>query len=264
MYIADHHVHTNWSHDGKFTMQEILEAAINKKINKIVFTDHFELLKDIEKINYNQYVIEYNKLKSKYSDKIEMGLGIEMGLLIDKLDKFDKIVKTHKFDYVLASTHRVNYISALWEEYWDEITQLEGYERYFLYMLESIKNFDNFDCYGHLDYIIRYGDFDKKGFKYKDLQDVLDEILKLLISKGKGIEINTSFRNKGFKEFHPNSEIIKRYIEFGGEIITFGTDSHSPTTLGNYAKDVYELLNNFGVNYICNFKNRKPEFIKTK
>jgi len=59
-----------------------------------------------------------------------------------------------------------------------------------------ISIFDNFDVYGHLDYVIRYAPNKDKFYNYCNYIDIIDEILKKLINKGKGIEINTGVRTR--------------------------------------------------------------------
>jgi histidinol-phosphatase (PHP family) len=262
MYTTDYHIHTNWSHDGKDSMDALANAAIKKKIDEICFTDHFELTGDREIIDYSQYILEYEKVKQKCRGKIKLKLGVEIGILNDKLEGFSELVNAFPFDYVLASTHRIDNISPSFPEYFMGINKLEGYIKYFQYMLESIQNFNDFDCWGHLDYVIRYGSFKEKGFKYFEVQDILDEILKTIISKGKGIEINSSYRIKSKSEFHPSKEILQRYFELGGEIISFGSDAHTKEYLGLYYKEACELLLSLGINHLTIFDKRKAKFIK--
>ena len=84
---------------------------------------------------------------------------------------------------------------------------------------------------GHLDYIVRYGPNQNRYYSYEKYQDVIDEILRTVIFKGKGIECNTSgLRNLGVP--HPMPQILTRYREMGGEILTIGSDAHVPEHLG--------------------------------
>jgi histidinol-phosphatase (PHP family) len=83
-----------------------------------------------------------------------------------------------------------------------------------------------------------------------------------LIQKGKGIELNTSGRRYGLPHFHPEPAILKRYKELGGEIITLGSDSHVPQTLGDGFEEAVDLLKACGFDYYTIFKERKLEFIK--
>ena len=126
----------------------------------------------------------------------------------------------------------------------------------------TIENFDNFDVVGHLDFIVRYGDFENKTIRYEDYKNILDEILSMIIKKGKGIELNTSGLRYKLSSMHPSREILTRYFELGGRIITIGSDAHKLTDLyADFDKAIVELKE-IGFSEITTFKNRKPNFIK--
>ena len=48
---------------------------------------------------------------------------------------------------------------------------------------------------------------------------------------GKGIELNTGGFKYGLGHPNPCEDIIKRYKELGGEIITLGSDAHKCESL---------------------------------
>ena len=61
---------------------------------------------------------------------------------------------------------------------------------------------------------------------------------------------------------NPNPEIIKRYKEFGGEIITVGSDAHTPEYIASNFDIAKDILLDCGFRYYTIFKSRKPEFLK--
>jgi histidinol-phosphatase (PHP family) len=91
--------------------------------------------------------------------------------------------------------------------------------------------------------------------------DIIDEILKKLIYKGKGIEVNTAGLYKGLGTTNPETSIVKRYRELGGDIITIGSDAHTVKNLGYGFDSIPAMLNSCGFKYYNIFKNRKPEKI---
>ena len=103
---------------------------------------------------------------------------------------------------------------------------------------------------------MRYGPYENKKVEYNKYQDIIDEIFKTLIAKGKGIEINTSGYavngNCGF----PNYQQIKRYYDLGGKIITIGTDSHTSDRVGQYTNDAVEHLKKIGFKEVSTFTKR--------
>lgn len=101
--IMDIHNHTKWS-DGASTVEEIIENAINNKVNIIGISDHFNTIKcnSVLTAKLEQYIQDLEKEKEKYKDKIEVLAGIEICMNKDwcELDKlpYDKL---NKLDYVL-------------------------------------------------------------------------------------------------------------------------------------------------------------------
>ena len=81
--------------------------------------------------------------------------------------------------------------------------------------------------------------------------------MKVVIYKGKGLELNTAGLKYGLPYAHPHMDVLKRYKELGGEIITIGADGHKPEHI---AYDFYRVS---GILKACGFENY-TEFIERK
>mgnify|MGYP006282145633 FL=1 len=126
-----------------------------------------------------------------------------------------------------------------------------------------MKKFDHFNVVGHLDVIRRYGDFSIVPDLMDDgeCQDILDEIFKVLIHKGKGLEVNTSgYYIADEKDPLPTRNVLKRYQELGGEILTTGSDSHYPEQLAYKFEETHHLLKSLGFKYLTTFDQGEPTF----
>ena len=84
-------------------------------------------------------------------------------------------------------------------------------------MLKCVKEYDDFDVLGHIDYIDRY--FPDKSIipSFSFYKDQIQEILKVLIEKDKGLELNTASLRYGLFYFHPKVEILLLYRNLGGK-----------------------------------------------
>ena len=118
------------------------------------------------------------------------------------------------------------------------------------------------DVYGHIDYVVRYGPNQNKEYSYERYRDILDEILRTIIDKNLGIELNTGGFHYGLGEPNPCRAVIRRYRELGGEILTIGSDGHKPEHLAFDFKKVPHLLQDAGFRYYTVFRGRKAEFVK--
>ena len=88
----------------------------------------------------------------------------------------------------------------------------------------------------------------------------LDEILKKVIAMGKGIELNTAGWKYGLAFCHPHPEILCRYKELGGEIITVGSDAHKPEHVAYDFQKAADVLKRAALNIIQNFRTENLIF----
>ena len=43
MYLADYHTHSEYSFDGKETIRDMCQAAMNRGISELAITDHMDI-----------------------------------------------------------------------------------------------------------------------------------------------------------------------------------------------------------------------------
>lgn len=261
---TDHHVHTKFSGDCNTPMEDIINRAIRLGLKEVIFTDHVDFdypsNEVFFEIDYEEYMEKIKKLREQYKE-IDIILGVELGYQPNLNDRYNELLKAYPFDFVICSIHALEGVELDKGDLFKTRTQDEGYRTYLESMKYTIENFNNCDVYGHLDFIVRYGNFDNKVLRYKDYKDIIDEILCLIISKGKGIELNTSGLRYNLNSMHPNREILERYFELGGRIITIGSDAHTSKDLCSGFDKAIKELKEIGFKEITTFKNRKPKFI---
>lgn len=266
--LIDFHVHSCFSLDCKYTMEEMINSAIEKNIDTMAFTDHIDFGFDPSSVDYvfhvSDYYKEYKKLKNNYKDKIELLLGVEVGAHPNLDEKLEMLINLNSLDFVILSIHSVNGKELYDGSFYQNKNLNEIYSDYYDFMLKCLKVFDNFDVIGHLDIVDRYYKFIEKRLDINEYIDILTEVLKKIIDMGKGIELNTSGMRYGIGYFHPNIDILKLYKELGGEIITIGSDSHTPQDIGSQYCEAKKLLKDLEFKYICTFKNRKKQMIRIK
>lgn len=231
----------------------------------ICFTDHndFDWPPDNTSflLDCPSYISRIADLREEYAGKIDIRCGIECGLQTQIIKKNRELIGSAPFDFVIGSIHVVNDFDPFYPEYFAGRTDREAFMEYFQTVLENIKAFDDFDVLGHMDYIVRYSPNKDKNFSLSAYSDIIDEILKTLIEKGKGIEVNTGGLAAGLSDPNPRMEIVKRYRQLGGSIITVGSDAHTPGDVGRYFDAMPRFLSSCGFDHYTVFKNRKPEFI---
>lgn len=264
--MFDCHVHSSFSLDSEMPADVACKRAINEGLEGITFTDHLDLdfpgYDNKFNIDFDYYSRFMDELKSSQQNGFKVLKGIEAGIQPHVIEDTFKIIESQEFDYVLASVHILDGFDPYLKTYYEGKTKKAAYERYLQEILFMVKNISNFDNVGHFEYIIRCASYDDRSLRYHEHSEVFDEILKELIYKGKGFEINTgSFRDKpGINTAEYDATVLRRYKELGGEIISLGSDAHDAEYIGYKFALCRDMLLDTGFRHIVHFEQRKPVF----
>lgn len=268
IYLFDSHVHSVNSPDGCDKIEDLCEAALKRGLRGICITDHCEAHEYV-KDDYERRITDSHEqvmqAQEKYKGKFNLRKGIELGEPLQAIETTEEILKKFPCDFIIGSVHNAKgqkdfHCMTSKEEFLTNIDAL--LESYYEEYLEMTK-WGKFDVIGHITYPLRYieGIF-KCKVDFSKYNEIIDEMLKETVRKGIGIEINVSgFRQPYGKQF-PNIEHIKQYKEYGGEIITIGTDAHQADTVGVPMEKAVDILKTLGYKYYTYFENRKPIMIK--
>lgn len=264
--MYDFHIHSSFSGDCSYSMEDMIKGAIKAGAKAMAFTDHIDYEYGDPNINFvfdiKDYIKDFTKIKNKYGDKLDMLIGAEIGMQPHLKDKNMKLISSCDFDFIIMSTHIVQSSDLHTGDFFKDKKTLDIYEKYYQEVLANLENFDEFDVIGHLNLIERYAKYMDSTMSLNDYRDILVQVLEKIISMDKGIEINTSGIRYGIDSFLPNIEILKLYKELGGEIITVGSDAHRPSDICSHYNESIELLRELDFKYLTLFKNRKKRFVK--
>lgn len=260
--MFDYHMHSTVSFDGHDTPLDMARAAAAAGLKEICFTDHVD--DDPQGIVTTQRfaVADYN---AAYDDLQVPGLlirrGLEFGMLADNQQMLKDYLSQRKFDFVIGSVHYADNEDVYFPPYWEGKTLFQGERKYLEDMYECVLAHDDFDVLGHLTYISKARHNPAHTpVELAQHREIVDEILKVLVCKGKGMEINTSGVDR-CGDFLPGAEYLRRFKELGGQIVTVGSDAHTADRVGQYTGRACEILKDiFG--YVCTFAQRKPIFHK--
>lgn len=263
MIRADYHVHSEFSSDSSTPMEDMIEKAIELGLERICFTDHMDYDFPVTStytflFEPEDYFRKLAELKDKYEGKIKILRGIEMGLQPHLGQRYQQLVNEYPFDFMIGSTHLVRKLDPYLSEYWDGRSEEEGVRMYFEEITQNLITNPCFLINGHLDYMIRYAPDTNKDFTYEKYAESIDTMLQTIIDHGKGIEVNTSGFKYGLSVPHPHTDIIKRYRELGGELITIGSDAHKPEHLAFDFDRAEKLLLELSFRYYAVYEEQKP------
>ncbi len=250
---VDGHIHTSMCMHAVGSMEEYVLSAIDKGIRKIFFLEHLE-----EGINYFQrtwlneqdfdyYFEEGIRLKKRYEDHIEIGLGVEVGFNPEKTDLIRERLKKRNWERIGISYHyhrlpgqkqHLNLLSS--QQHNIEICSHYGIDHllssYFDALITAVQLLPG-TVLCHLDAGLRHC----PGIRLKEQHlEQIQQLLHLVKENNMALEINTSgipLRNTPF----PAPEIIRQ--AFSMEIpLVAGSDAHHPKDVARSFNRLPELL----------------------
>lgn len=274
--LADYHVHTNFSDDCEYPMQQVVEDAIARGLDEICFTDHVDYgvkqdpdditqpvaflfgdpTKPLLNVDYPAYFAEIDRLRRVYAGRITLRQGMEFGVQTQTADAFRALYKKYDYDCILLSIHEIDNKEFWNQEFQEGKTQKEYNDAYFASMLEVISQYKDYSVIAHMDVMRRY---DAQGFySYKNNLETIEAILRRLIADGKGLEVNTATTRYGIEDMTPAAGILQLYRALGGELLTIGSDSHKPTDLGCDIAPTQARLRELGFRAFYTYERMQP------
>lgn len=272
--FADYHVHTEFSDDSVYPMEQVIADAAAMHMDEICITDHvdygikedWDCGKEIQyrngeplaNVDYPRYMKKIRDLQSQYQGKITIRTGLEFGVQTHTIPQYEALYSRYDFDFIILSIHQVEDKEFWTQDFQRGRSQREYNERYYEEMLSVIKRFHHYSVLGHMDLLKRY---DLAGtWPFEEARPFIEEILKQVIADGKGIEINTSARRYGLTDTRPSRQILSLYRDLGGNILTIGSDSHKPEHLGADIEETKAYLKELGFTHFCTYEKMRPIF----
>ncbi|MCB2215483.1 histidinol-phosphatase [Desulfofustis glycolicus] len=250
---ADGHVHTYLCGHATGTMEDYVIAAIDKGLQRITFLEHLEAGIDYAPRtwlcddDFDFYFSEGDRLRSRYGDRLQIGLGVEVGynpecpeVIIERLASrsWDRIGLSYHFHRLPDTRRHLNLLSRKRDNL--EIMERYGCEEllshYFDALIEAVATIPA-DVLCHLDAGLRH----LPGRRFSGAHRQQIEVLLAAVRRsGMALEVNTSGFDLQGTPFPP-TDILKRANELGIALIP-GSDAHQPSDVGRYFDRLPELL----------------------
>lgn len=261
------HSHTHNSSDSDASVYEMCKAAANMGLSSIAFTDHYDLTEsdiardgrpDDYKLRGYDEIIRY---REEFKDILKVHIGAEIGGIVYYPEFTKRMLESNDFDVVIGSLHGFKDEPQFYETDFTAIDHNKKLEEYFKVLYEQSK-LELYDILAHLDYPVRYVVSSGLKADFSLYGDYIDEILRSVAQNGKALEINTSRLNKQLFRTQPDTDIIKRFNELGGEFITIGSDAHTPQNIASGFDAAVDIAYRAGFKYITYYEKRTPKTVK--
>ena len=270
MYLTDLHVHSDVSADSACSMAEMAAAEAAYGVRTLCFTDHCDLLNKRDMAFQPRCLAMLPEAVEKFAAlqrsgplPLEVLLGIELSEATYRPELAQQFAAAEGLDFVLGSVHILPEKGDFCQFTYTDGAQCDRLFDLYLDELQRTAELGFFDVMAHIGYCSRY--MHRAGIEAaltpEKYGGKIRTLLRTLIDKGKGIEINCSGIRDGCGPF-PCAEILQLYRELGGEIVTVGSDAHNVGNAAACIREGHALLRDCGFDYVTVFRRRKPEFIK--
>lgn len=269
--LFDSHTHSDHSPDGNHSVTFMCEKALAGGLMGLCVTDHCEVESYEEGgfgLRMRQSAFSVQKARAAFGSRLLLTAGIELGQPLASPETAARALQQESYDFVLGSVHLVrggqDYYYGDYHGYTEGQAQ-QLLAQYFQEVLKTVQ-WGQFDVLAHLTYPLRY--IEGRGGVPCSLsphRETIDAILRTLIENGRGLELNVrtfySAYAPGYRTPCPTAEILRRYRELGGEIITLGSDAHFAEDIGRGIAEGMQLLLSCGLRYFAFYKGRQPRML---
>lgn len=260
--MIDVHLHSKFSFDSNENPENYVKKASLLGINVVGFSEHYDYdafldgEKEVTLLNVSEYIKNCNALRKEYN--VDILQGIEVGYRKEATEHYQTLFEKYSFDYIINSLHTLpNRGDCYHDAFFSGKSLKECYKSYLLGVLESVYADYDYQIVGHIGYASRYRNGDGARILYSDFDNLFDDILFAIISKDKCLEINTSSGSGGC-EFLPDKDVIRRHVDMGGKLISFGSDAHIAENYRRNADALKTYLKSLGIKELYYYKQKKP------
>lgn len=260
----DFHTHHERCGHASGTLRDYIEAAIAEGLQMIGLSDHSPYFGDsrdqaepgiaMAKSEFPRYVEEVLALKKEYEGRIEVLLGVESDYFPEHAELYRKTFAQYPFDYIIGSVHQVGGVSIFNKNRWKKLRtdeQIEVKKAYYHLIAESARS-GMFDVLGHIDAMRGnyppFGDIPAEG--------AVRDALRAIAESDVAIEINTSGKTKLCGGWYPADDVLEWALEHGVKV-TFGSDAHKPSRVGDEFDEVAKRLKDIGFKEWAVFRGRQ-------
>ena len=262
--MIDYHTHSRFSPDGHASMAQMAEAAFNIGLQGLAFTEHAEWIPEDEGYGYLDppaYFDTLAQLKRTLANqypghRLILLAGLELGNPHEFPREVAEILAAWPWDVAVGSLHWVDGKLGCTPVAFE--SGLEPfYQRYFEELVVMVSEVD-YDIVGHLD-IVRRDSWMlwRRVLTLEPYADLIRQALRIVVRRGKGIEVNTSAWRKGMAAPLPELNVLRWYRELGGELLVFGSDAHASDQIAWRFDRARELALDAGFTRLPRFEQRR-------
>ena len=248
MWTSFHGGHSAYA-DGRGTVAQIADAAVQRGFRAFGFSEHFvtpkhnEFSPDGRVVDHgshwiDDYVTEVQAAKARHAAQLDIFLGIEIEYLRDFQSWTCAALARWPFDYVVGSVHYVRYGDLDICIDWDQARIDEALRRagsaeqlqldYYEHVLELLDW--HVAVIGHLD-LVKMLLSPAEQIPTSGIRSKVQSILETMRDRGVAMDVNARGLIKPCRSIYPADWILAEAQRIG-VCVTLGDDSHGPEEVG--------------------------------
>lgn len=262
MFLPDFHTHTRFSPDSEALAQDMALAAKGAGMDALCLTDHLDFL-DFQGnfAGLGGHTLPFyspQELPALAPPGLKLYSGVELGEPWADPALADRVAACPGLDFILGSAHNLDSDHGGQDFYFfhydSEETCHEILDAY-VGRLEVLSAMPCFDSLAHVIYPLRYmNGRDGNHVSLKPYYPRLEKVFRTLAKQGRSLEFNTT-RGGQVEPWRP---ILALYKDCGGELVTLGSDAHTPQDVGKGIEGGAALIREYGLR-LAVYEKRQPK-----
>ena len=271
--LTNYHSHSLYC-DGRAGMEDFVRFAISERFTSYGFSSHaplpFSTFWTMEWDRMSDYLSEFQRLKEKYADRIELYIGLEIDYLDEESNPSMARFRELPLDYRIGSVHMLttdagkivdidtpaDKFREIIDEHFDGdiVRVVRQYYRSLTKMLES----GGFNIVGHADKMHYNASCYRPGLLDEPWYDQLvHTYFADIAQRGYQVEINTkSYHDLG--TFYPNERYFSTLYDLGIKV-QVNSDSHYPEKINNGRPEAMQAIKRAGYKKVMELHGGKWE-----
>ena len=238
---ADNHVHTEWSFDApNGSLSATCAEALRRGLSRIACTEHAEFTPDPARKDGNLRIQGFMAAVAANRDRfpdLHIVAGVELGQPHRFSESATAVLGTANFELVLGSVHCVFTTDGFVDLSDPDVIKVDNVGDLMTRYLEEVKmlvsTFEPFEVLAHLDFPKRYWPVGALPYRAATYEAEYRDILSGAAGRGLVLEINTTRGRSATIGLSPDPAVIGWWRQQGGALVSFGSDAHDPSTVGN-------------------------------
>lgn len=252
-----------------------MAAAALFGLHGIAATDHYDIGSltsygqewVFEPADYLEYIQPKRRLPSQRKAGDPPGFlgGIEIGYIPQYSERLKDLMADYPWDIIIMSLHLIDGHDPF---HAPDLVYSGGlkdvYRKIIAKIAESAEMMPQANIIGHYDYFSRYTPQDNPKMLYSHAPKEFDQLFKSMIKNDQALEINSgtiwnlhSKRGYSLQDAMPDLELLFRYREMGGKLISLASDAHHFDNVGRLIKETCDWLVKHGFREYVWFEEQK-------